>query len=100
MQVLCSTTQAQTIYPDPSVFWGNNQISFLAQGLEVGEDVLIEFSIDGSTWTQLYQYGYAVKLNSANNVLGIYAPCRLRIIKPTTVNPVTIAMGTTNTTNT
>jgi len=97
MQVLCNTTQAQTIYPPHSAFEGNNQISFLAQGLAVGENVMIEFSIDGVTWTQLYQYNYAVKLSSINNVLGCYAPCRIRLVKPATASAVTIAMGTSNT---
>jgi hypothetical protein len=99
MQVLIQpTTEARTVYPPFSDFYGNQQIAFIAIGLSLGESVGIEISIDGNTWELAKQYGATVALTMNNNCLGCYSPARIRIVKPVTVNPVSVAVSTKNTT--
>jgi hypothetical protein len=98
MQVLISNeTQARTVYPPHSDFSANLQIGFIAIGLSDDEEVCVEMSIDGVNWEQLYQYGNKVCLKADNNALGCYAPCRIRLVKDASVNPVSVAITTRNT---
>ena len=61
------------------------QVALIQQGLSGSEEIVIQYSIDGSVWTDLYQYGRKITLSATNNVLGIYAACLIRAVKPVTV---------------
>lgn len=98
MNILC--TNRTTALTTTAINVPNNcdQIAFFATGLSTGETVTIEFSIDGTTWETLKQYGVTVALTSTNNAVGAFCPARLRLVKPVTANPVTLAFSTKDST--
>jgi len=93
-----NSTDAETVYPSFS-FEANQQVALFATGLSTGEVVTVEFSIDGTTWEQLMQYGVSISLTSESNAIGIYCPARLRIVKPITASGVSVAISTRDTNN-
>ena len=70
------------------------EFAIFAMGLQLEEKVIVQFSIDGNTWEDLYQFGVQVGLTATNNALGAYCPTFLRVVKPLTANPVTVAIST------
>jgi len=90
-------TGAKTVYPDFSSFEGNEQLAISATGLNGSEAIVLQFSVNGTAWEDLYQYGVRITLTATNNSVGLYAPARIRLVKPTTVNPVYLGIGTKDT---
>jgi hypothetical protein len=91
MKLLENVTVASTSRPIYSSEMRDGNIALAVTGLSVGEEVVVEFSIDSINWNQVYQYGTAIKLTSTNNILGVYAPVNLRVRLTTNpINPVTV----------
>lgn len=88
-----NTTQAVTTKPffPPE---DQEQVGVFATGLSAGESVFIQFSIDGSTWEDLWQNGTRMGITNENNAVGLYAPVRVRFVKGVTSSPVTVAIST------
>ena len=93
MKLITSKTEAVTSAPASWSFEGNLQICIMSEGLSAGESVTVQYSIDGTVWTDLKQYGRTITLTEDNNCIGIYAPAMLRVVKGVTLNPVTIAVN-------
>jgi len=90
-------TGAKTVYPDFSSFEGNEQVAISATGLSGTEAIVLQFTVNGTSWEDLYQYGVRITLTATNNSVGLYAPARIRLVKPATSNPVYLGIGTKDT---
>jgi len=86
-----NTTDAKTSNPH-FPYESQGQFAIIQQGLSGNEVVTIEYSLNNTTWSPLYQYGYKVELSATNSAVGVYAPCFLRVVKGITTNPVTVVL--------
>ena len=61
----------------------NTPCSFTAIGLASGEDIVFEFGDGAGNWETAQQNGATVALKDTNQNQGIYGPCEIRFVKPT-----------------
>jgi hypothetical protein len=95
--IIIPATTAAVTTDRHNVYANNLPVSIAVTGLSAGEYVQVEFSADnGSTWEDLYIAGAQVTISSINKVRALYSPLIIRLVKSTTLQPVSAAIYQNN----
>lgn len=87
--------QTQAITSDGQYTYDKQgEFAIIESGLAGSEEINIQYSLDGTNYFDLYQYGYQVKLSATNNAVGVFCPVYIRVVKGVTASPVTVVLQT------